>query len=54
MSLVSQNDLKTNYWLHKCSAKEGALVYNQKGDPCMFCKKTEQQAKTDKEWVENK
>lgn len=37
MSLIPQDKLARDFWQHDCSAKDGAVVYNEKGKPCPFC-----------------
>lgn len=41
MSLIPQEKLDRDFWKHECSAKSGAVVYNEKGKPCPHCGATE-------------
>jgi len=37
MSLIPQETLARDFWLHKCEAKEGSNVYTEKGKACPYC-----------------
>ena len=43
MPLISQESLARDFWVHTCSAKDGATVHTQNGQACFFCSLTEQQ-----------
>lgn len=45
MSLIPQEKLDTDYWKHDCPAKDGAVVYNEKGKTCPHCSATEPKSK---------